>query len=60
MNLIDYLTLKQCAQEYGLPIATLKARTWEGKLPSIKLNEKCRIVRRSDIERYVNDRKYNR
>jgi helix-turn-helix protein len=53
----QYLTTDQAAKEFGIPIATLRHRVWDKSIQSIKLNGKCTLIARGEMERYIRDRR---
>jgi excisionase family DNA binding protein len=51
MNIDDYVTIPEAEKKTGLPRTTLQAALYSKRLPGIKLNGKCWLIRKSDIKR---------
>lgn len=46
------LTLKQAAEELGLPVGTLRRAIWDGKLAQVRIGRSIRVDRQ-DLEAWL-------
>jgi predicted site-specific integrase-resolvase len=52
-----FVTVQQAAQMAGMAVVSIHSRIRRGTLPATRINGKCLIIRKSDVERIIQDRR---
>jgi hypothetical protein len=53
----DFVTVREAAKMAGMAVASIHSRIQRGTLPFIRVHEKCLLIRKSDVERIIQDRR---
>lgn len=53
----DLVTLEEGAAKLGLAVSTLRVQAWKGKIATVRVGKRLRLVRTEELDRYAREQR---